>query len=38
MDYYLPGDHVYIFGYSRGAYVARALAGMIQSVSVARHH
>jgi uncharacterized protein (DUF2235 family) len=32
MDYYTPGDYVYIFGFSRGAYVARALAGMIQKV------
>ncbi|BEJ14191.1 hypothetical protein CspHIS471_0313650 [Cutaneotrichosporon sp. HIS471] len=32
MDYYKPDDHVYIFGFSRGAYVARALAGMIQKV------
>ncbi|BEI83355.1 hypothetical protein CcaverHIS002_0312230 [Cutaneotrichosporon cavernicola] len=34
MDYYTPGDHVFIFGYSRGAYVARALAGMIQKVGL----
>ncbi|GMK53451.1 hypothetical protein CspeluHIS016_0100370 [Cutaneotrichosporon spelunceum] len=34
MDYYTSGDHVYIFGYSRGAYVARALAGMIQKVGL----
>ncbi|GMK53435.1 hypothetical protein CspeluHIS016_0100210 [Cutaneotrichosporon spelunceum] len=34
MDYYKPGDHVFIFGYSRGAYVARALAGMIQKVGL----
>ncbi|BEI83354.1 hypothetical protein CcaverHIS002_0312220 [Cutaneotrichosporon cavernicola] len=34
MDYYTPGDRVYIFGFSRGAYVARALAGMIQKVGL----
>ncbi len=32
MDYYTPGDHVFLFGFSRGAYVARTLAGMIQKV------
>ena len=26
---YEPGDEIYIFGFSRGAYVARSLAGMI---------
>lgn len=32
--YYSPGDRIYIFGFSRGAYTARALAGMITSVGV----
>jgi uncharacterized protein (DUF2235 family) len=26
---YAPGDHIFIFGFSRGAYTARSLAGMI---------
>lgn len=26
---YCPGDHIFIFGFSRGAYIARSLAGMI---------
>src|SRR6516225_2970885 len=26
---YEPGDEIYIFGFSRGAYTARALAGVI---------
>ena len=26
---YAPGDQVYLFGYSRGAYTVRSLAGMI---------
>lgn len=26
---YVPGDQIYIFGFSRGAYTARSLAGMI---------
>ena len=29
MQNYLPGDQVYIFGFSRGAYTARAIAGLI---------
>ena len=28
---YLPGDKIYILGFGRGAYTARALAGMIAS-------
>lgn len=28
---YLPGDNIYIIGFSRGAYTARALAGLICS-------
>jgi hypothetical protein len=33
MDYHQTGDRVYIFGFSRGAYTARALAGMVQKAS-----
>ena len=29
MDYYNPGDHIFLFGYSRGAHTVRELAGMI---------
>lgn len=29
MNEYADGDHIYIFGFSRGAYTARALAGAI---------
>jgi uncharacterized protein (DUF2235 family) len=29
MDNYQDGDHVYLFGFSRGAYTARALAGLL---------
>ena len=29
-DYYLPGDRVFLFGFSRGAYTARALAGLLK--------
>ena len=33
---YQPGDRIYLFGYSRGAYAARSLAGMISSVGLVR--
>ena len=37
--YYNPGDHVYIFGFSRGAFTARALAGLIYRCGlVTRYH
>ena len=29
MDRYLPGDRLFLFGFSRGAYTVRALAGML---------
>ena len=29
MQHYQRGDHIYLFGFSRGAYTARALAGFI---------
>ena len=31
---YEPGDEVYIFGFSRGAYTARSLAGLIRSCGI----
>ena len=31
---YDPGDEVYLFGFSRGAYTARSLAGMIARFGV----
>lgn len=33
---YLPGDQIYVFGFSRGAYTARALAGMLRTVGLLR--
>src|SRR5271170_4675442 len=30
MDVYEQGDNVYLFGFSRGAYTVRALAGVLQ--------
>lgn len=32
---YEPGDEIYIFGFSRGAYTARSLAGLIRSCGIA---
>ncbi|KAF8329934.1 hypothetical protein F5887DRAFT_1181051, partial [Amanita rubescens] len=33
-DTYKPGDRIFLFGYSRGAYQARAIAGMISEVGL----
>ena len=30
MDHYRPGDRVYLLGFSRGAYTARVIAGMLK--------
>jgi uncharacterized protein (DUF2235 family) len=34
MRYYEDGDEIYIFGFSRGAYTARVLAGMLYKVGL----
>lgn len=34
MRYYRPGDEIYIFGFSRGAYTARVLAAMLYKVGL----
>ncbi|GAA6049085.1 hypothetical protein JCM3770_003879 [Rhodotorula araucariae] len=34
MDHWRPGDEIYLFGFSRGAHTARALAGMLQQVGL----
>lgn len=31
---YCPGDEIYVFGYSRGAYTARSLCGLIRNCGV----
>jgi uncharacterized protein (DUF2235 family) len=36
MRHYEPGDRVYLFGFSRGAYTVRALAGMLKAVGLMR--
>ncbi|KAG9097225.1 hypothetical protein FS749_006776 [Ceratobasidium sp. UAMH 11750] len=33
-DHYQPGDRIFLFGFSRGAYQVRALAGMIATVGL----
>ncbi|MEA2344289.1 MAG: hypothetical protein QOF63_2458 [Thermoanaerobaculia bacterium] len=33
---YEPGDRIYIFGFSRGAYTARSIAGMIRRCGILR--
>ncbi|KAH8103592.1 hypothetical protein BXZ70DRAFT_889242 [Cristinia sonorae] len=38
MENYTRGDKICIFGFSRGAYTARALAGMVQKVGVLPPH
>jgi uncharacterized protein (DUF2235 family) len=35
MQNYLSGDRICLFGFSRGAYTARALAGMLFKVIIA---
>ncbi|WP_307829739.1 DUF2235 domain-containing protein [Antrihabitans stalagmiti] len=36
MENYRCGDSIYIFGFSRGAYTARALSGMLRTVGLLR--
>lgn len=31
---YVPGDHIFLFGFSRGAYTARSLAGLIYNMGI----
>ena len=33
---YVPGDDIYIFGFSRGAYTARSLCGLIRKCGIVR--
>lgn len=36
MRVYEPGDRIYVFGFSRGAYTARALTGLVHTVGIFR--
>ena len=33
---YLPGDHIYLFGFSRGAFTVRALSGLVNACGIIR--
>lgn len=35
-DHYAPGDELYLFGFSRGAFTARSLAGLIGNSGIVR--
>jgi uncharacterized protein (DUF2235 family) len=35
--HYRPGDRIFLFGYSRGAFAVRSLAGVIDRVGLLRH-
>jgi uncharacterized protein (DUF2235 family) len=37
METWQPGDRVYIFGFSRGAYTARVLAGLLHTLGLMPH-
>lgn len=34
---YRPGDRIFLFGYSRGAYAVRSLAGVVDRIGLLRH-
>jgi len=34
MDFWEPGDRVFLFGFSRGAYTARVLAGLLHALGL----
>jgi hypothetical protein len=36
MNNYLPGDQIYMFGFSRGAYTVRTIAGMLELIGILR--
>nr|WP_295770452.1 DUF2235 domain-containing protein [Rhodoferax sp.] len=38
MRHYQPGDQIYIFGFSRGAFTARSVAGLVNQFGVLRPH
>ena len=33
---YVPGDHIYLFGFSRGAFTVRALSGLVNACGIIR--
>ncbi len=36
VEHYQPGDYLYLFGFSRGAYTVRSLAGLIRNSGIIR--
>jgi uncharacterized protein (DUF2235 family) len=34
VEHYEPGDRIYVFGFSRGAFTARALVGMLRTIGL----
>src|SRR5215475_1093782 len=34
MDFWEPGDHVFLFGFSRGAYTVSVLAGLLHALGL----
>jgi uncharacterized protein (DUF2235 family) len=36
VENYAPGDEIYIFGFSRGAFIARCVAGMVDTFGIIR--
>ena len=34
VEHYAPGDQIYLFGFSRGAYTVRVLAGLIHKIGL----
>jgi uncharacterized protein (DUF2235 family) len=38
IDHYQPPDNIYLFGFSRGAYAVRVLAGFIHMVGLLDRH
>lgn len=38
MQSYRPGDRIFVFGFSRGAYTALALTGMLRTIGLLRPH
>lgn len=35
---YAPGDEIFLFGFSRGAFTVRSIAGMIRNVGILKRH
>jgi uncharacterized protein (DUF2235 family) len=37
VEHYAPGDELFLFGFSRGAFTARSLAGLVRNSGILRH-